>query len=39
MEVITERSGVVYKTPKAALEVALMDPIMVNPKMIVKVEK
>ncbi len=39
MEVITERSGVVYKTPKAALEVALMDPIMVNPKMNVKVEK
>ena len=39
MDVITERSGVVYKTPKAALEVALMDPIMVNPKMNVKVEK
>lgn len=39
MDVITERSGVVYKTPKAALEVALMDPITVNPKMNVKVEK
>lgn len=39
MDVITERSGVVYKTPKAALEVALMDPVMVNPKMNVKVEK
>lgn len=39
MDVITERSGVVYKTPKAALEVALKDPIMVNPKMNVKVEK
>lgn len=37
MEVITERSGVVYHTPKAALEVALKDPITVNPTMNVKV--